>query len=60
MTVVSKAEVLRVLRRAGYFEAADELAEGLPDPVDLDRDHDILSRHGITHDKLINSLGGTA
>lgn len=59
MKMVSKAEVLRVLRRTGNGEVADELAALLPDPVDIDRVGDLLLKHGISHDTLLQELGGS-
>ena len=51
--------MLRVLRRAGITENVDELALVLPETVDLDRDAELLARHGISHDELISRLGGS-
>jgi hypothetical protein len=59
MTTVSKEELLRVLRRTGNVSAAAALAEVLPDPVDIDRDGDLLLRHGISHDALLDEMGGS-
>jgi hypothetical protein len=56
---VSREELLRVLRRAGLTESADELAPVLPAVVDLDRDGELLARHGVVHDDLISRLGGS-
>jgi hypothetical protein len=56
---IPRQEVLRVLRRAGITENVDELALVLPETVDLDRDGDLLARHGISHDELISRLGGS-
>jgi hypothetical protein len=41
------------------WEAADELARVLPETVDLDRDRELLARHGVTHDDLISRMGGS-
>jgi hypothetical protein len=40
-------------------EAADELALVLPETVDLDRDSELLARHGVSHDDLISRMGGS-
>jgi hypothetical protein len=56
----AKAEVLRVLRRAGIAdETIAELERELSDPVDVDRDGPLLQRYGITRDSLISRLGGS-
>jgi hypothetical protein len=59
MTVVSKSELLRVLRRAGLDSVAEELSELLPDPVDIERSGELLFRYGISRDALLDRLGGS-
>ena len=59
MTELPRAEVLRILRRAGRPDTADELASLLPDPVDLDREAGLLERHGLSRDVLIDRMGGS-
>ena len=55
-----KRKVLAVLRRAGLGEQKiNEVDRVLGDPVDLDRDGDVLARHGITRDMLISQMGGS-
>jgi hypothetical protein len=55
-----KADVLAVLRRAGFSEQTVEALDAeLKDPVDVDRDANVLLRHGITLDRLIDRLGGS-
>ena len=55
-----KAEVLAVLRRAGYSEqTVAALDVELDDPVDLDRDANVLLRHGITVGSVIDRMGGS-
>jgi hypothetical protein len=51
--------VLRILRRAGRPDTAEQLAELLPDPVDLDRDAGLLERHGLSRDVLVDRMGGS-
>ena len=56
----SKAEVLAVLRRAGVPEATVEALDAqLLDPVDVDRDANLLLRYGLTVDFLIDRMGGS-
>src|SRR4051794_37764943 len=54
-----RAEVLRVLRKAGLPHLADELGPELPEIVDVDRERPLLDRHGVNLDMLINTMGGS-
>jgi hypothetical protein len=55
---LSKAEAVRVLRRAGYpAELIREIFDQPADPIDVDRDAPTLSRYGITRDHLVNLMG---
>jgi hypothetical protein len=57
---VSKLEAARALRRLGFTAAQiDELFSRLDDPIDLDRDGELLQRHGITRGHLIDLMGGS-
>ena len=58
-TLTTKREVVRVLRRAGLSEAADDAERELPDELDLERAADFGARYGITRDVLISRLGGS-
>jgi len=55
----SRAEFLRVLRDAGLFQVAEELAPVLPEIVDFDRDQQLLERYGLHQDELMNRMGGS-
>lgn len=60
MSRISKAEAVRVLRRAGYSaELIREIEDQLADPIDLDRDAPILSRYGISREHLMETMGGS-
>lgn len=49
-----------MLRRAGYpDEVIREVLSQLPDPIDLQRDHQILARYGLRTERLIDRLGGS-
>lgn len=53
-------EVTRVMRRAGYSdEFIRELLSQLPDPVDLQRDQQILGRYRLSSERLMDRLGGS-
>jgi hypothetical protein len=56
---VTRQHVLDVLRRTGFAEAAKELAQVLPDTVDLDRIQPFLTPYGITRDVLTSEMGGS-
>jgi len=55
----TRAEFLRVLRNAGLFQVAEELAPVLPEVVDFDRDQELLERYGLHQDDLVNRMGGS-
>ena len=55
----SRQEVVRMLRKAGFRETADEAMQDLPDPVDLDHVQDWGIQRGITRDVLISQMGGS-
>jgi hypothetical protein len=57
---IPKAEAMAVLRRAGYpDDFIEEIASQLEDPIDFDRDHPVLLRHGITMSVLRDRMGGS-
>jgi hypothetical protein len=60
MAVLTKIQALRVIRRAYGPDVAQSLANRLPDRIDLDdaAHAELLSRLGITRDRLFNALGG--
>ncbi len=59
MTVLTKAQAFRVLRRAYGPDRAEALVERLPDRIDLDSDADtrLLADLGVTRDGLFDALG---
>jgi hypothetical protein len=59
MMLIAKQEVVKLLRRAGLPEAADEADRTLPDPVELERAQEFGARYGITRDDLISRMGGS-
>jgi hypothetical protein len=60
MTVLTKAQVLAVIRRARGPQAAESMAEQIPEIIDTDDPKDLehLSRFGLTRDQLFSDLGG--
>jgi hypothetical protein len=56
----SHAEAARVLRHAGYSDRfISEALSQLPDPIDLQRDQEILARYGLSPERLMNRMGGS-
>ncbi|MFY9782308.1 MAG: hypothetical protein WAK12_02070 [Acidimicrobiales bacterium] len=55
----SRQHVIDMLSKAGFHKAADEAADELPDPVDLDQVQDWAMKRGITRDALISWMGGS-
>ena len=56
----SHEEAARVLRRAGYSdEFIHEVLNQLPDPIDLQRDQQILARYGLTPARLMDRSGSS-
>ena len=58
--VSSHSEFHTVLRRAGYSTSrAESVLHDLPDPIDFDRDAQVLLSRGVSLDRLINAMGGS-
>ncbi len=56
----SHEEFRRALRRAGYSdELISEILSELPDPIDLQRDQQILARYGLSPERLVDRMGGS-
>jgi hypothetical protein len=55
----SKQDVLDTLRRAGQYGLIEGREDELPDPIDLDRDEELLANLGITRGHLVASMGGS-
>jgi hypothetical protein len=60
MTVITKADALKIIRRAYGPDFADSVAGRLPDRIDLDNaaDTERLFKLGLTRDRLYDALGG--
>jgi hypothetical protein len=57
---VTHEELVRVLQRAGYgSDVIQELTAKLPDPVETDRDANILAHYGITRGRLMDLMGAS-
>ena len=56
----SHEEFTRTLRRAGYSaEFIRDVLSQLPDPIDLQRDQQILARYGLSPERLMDRMGGS-
>jgi hypothetical protein len=56
----SHDDVARVLRRAGYSDDfIDEVLSQLPDPIDIQRDQQVLERYGLSSGQLMDRMGGS-
>ena len=48
-----------MLRRAGYSdEFIREVLSQLPDPIDLQRDQQVLAQYGLNPERLMDRMGG--
>lgn len=59
MLVLTKMQMVQVIRRAYGSDLAESLAASLPDRIDLDNaaEYELLSRLGLNRDNLFNALG---
>jgi hypothetical protein len=56
----SHAELKRVLHHAGYSdEFIKKVLSQLPDPIDLQRDQEVLARHGLSPGRLMDRMGAS-
>jgi hypothetical protein len=56
----SHEEAARLFRQAGYSdEVISEVLSQLPDPIDLQRDQQILARYGLDPERLMDRMGGS-
>jgi hypothetical protein len=57
---ISHAEFAGLLRRVGYPpEVIDEITAQLADPIDVDRDAQILNRYNLTRGRLMDAMGAS-
>ena len=55
----SRQWVVDMLRHMGYAHEADEAAQELPDPVDIEQLTEFGDRHGISRDEITSEMGGS-
>ena len=56
---VSRDHVVHILRRAGFWQVADEAEKELPDALDIEDAMSWCARHGINTSDVISQLGGS-
>lgn len=60
MRHISHDDFVRLLRRVGYSEELiEEISAQLPDPIDVDRDQQVLNKYGLTRGHLMELLGAS-
>jgi len=58
--LISHVEAEQMMRRAGYPQAQIENAlRQLPDPIDAERDSDVLVKYGMSPGALMDRMGGS-
>jgi hypothetical protein len=58
--IMPRAHLAQVLRRAGYpATRAKAVLCDLPDPIDFDRDGQILFKRGVSLGRLTDARGGS-
>jgi hypothetical protein len=57
--MLTKQEIVRLLRNAGLPQVAEEAERTLPDEVDVERAAEFGARYGVTRDVLISRMGGS-
>ena len=56
---LSRQQIIRLLRRAGLDELAEEAEATLPDPVDTQTMNQFCAAHGITASDLMDRMGAS-
>lgn len=56
----SRGEIIAMMRRVGLGDRVADAQQLLPDVIDLDRDDQLLSRLGLSLDRIVDGLGGSA
>lgn len=55
-----RKDLVDILRKAGYDDAADEAAQKLPESMSFDDVLGFCRTTGITRDELISRMGGSS
>ncbi|HEX6521473.1 MAG TPA: hypothetical protein VF070_15955 [Streptosporangiaceae bacterium] len=54
-----RQELIDLMRRLGYTEAAEDALRALPDQASLEQVIEFATRHGISRGELMNRMGGS-
>jgi hypothetical protein len=58
--LISHADAEQMLRRAGYSQGLiDDVLREVPDPIDAERDGEVLFKHGISAGSLMQVMGSS-
>jgi hypothetical protein len=60
MRLRRRGEIITVMRRVGLGDRVAEAQQTLPEVIDLDRDEQLLYRLGLSMDRIVDRLGGSA
>ncbi|HZC69342.1 MAG TPA: hypothetical protein VE442_01485 [Jatrophihabitans sp.] len=60
MRLRQRSEIIDIMQRIGLGDRTTEALRILPEVVDLDRDERLLSRLGLSLDRIVDGLGGSA
>jgi hypothetical protein len=60
MRLRQRGEIITVMRRVGLGDRVAEAQQTLPEVIDLDRDERLLYRLGLSLDRIVDRLGGSA
>ena len=57
---LSKKDLVQLLHSQGANATADRVATELPEEIDTDRDRELLTRVGLSHDQLMGRLASAS
>ena len=60
MRLRQRGQIITVMRRVGLGDRVAEAQQTLPEVIDLDRDEQLLYRLGLSLDRIVDRLGGSA
>jgi len=56
---ITKKKALDMLEKLGRHDLLAEARQTLPDPIDIDRDQNLLAKFGLGLDQMMNRWGGS-
>ena len=60
MRLRRRGQIITVMRRVGLGDRVAEAHQTLPEVIDLDRDEQLLHRLGLSMDRIVDRLRGSA